>query len=144
MSDIINNASYLVKDLLEGENKVLNRDDFITLSPEEINKALKIITSNAKFSDSTKKYLLANTWKINYKVKPPTMAEFLTEEWLGETAKDIFPYLKEALINLFDPSQSYRNLIFYYPIGSGKSYATCVLKLYIASIIYLMRDPKKT
>lgn len=138
------NSAHLIKDLIEGEESITEREDFLSLSPNEISRALQIITSNKHFSDETKKYLIANTWKVNYKVKPPTMAEFLTEEWLGETAKDIFPYLKEALINLFDPNQSYRNLIFYYPIGSGKSYATCFLNLYIASIIYLMRNPRKT
>jgi len=92
----INNASFLVKDLLEGEDSVTERKDFISLSPQEINKALQIINKNTQFSEDTKKYLLMNTWKINYKVKPPTMKEFLTEEWLGETANCLFDYIKDA------------------------------------------------
>jgi len=138
------NKEYLIKDFLEGEESISSRDDFKILSPNEINQALQIITSNKSFSDNTKKYLIANTWKLNYKTKPPTMEEFLTEEWLGETAKDIFPYLRTALIDLFNPNSSYKNLIFSYPIGSGKSYCTCFINLYIATIIYMMRNPRKT
>jgi len=140
----INNASFLVKDLLEGEDSVTERKDFISLSPQEINKALQIINKNTQFSEDTKKYLLMNTWKINYKVKPPTMKEFLTEEWLGETANCLFDYIKDALIAVFDSGESYRNILLYFPIGSGKSFLTAIANLYVATIVYMMRNPRKT
>lgn len=144
MNDILENAKALTTDLLYGDEKVNEREDFLSLSPDEIKQAIQLISDNKYFNDDTKKYLLANTWRINYKIRPPTIQEFLTEEWLGEFAKDVHYYLKDAICELFNPHSSYRNLIFYYPIGAGKSTATCLVNLYIAIIVYLMRNPRKT
>ncbi len=140
----MNNATHLVKDLLEGEEKVLKREDFSILSPDEINRAIEIISKNTQFSDQTKKYLLGNTWRINYKVRPPTMKEFLGPDWIGSLSENIFPYWRDLLINITDIKSDHKNLILYSPIGTGKSLAVGLLNLYISSVVYLMRNPKKT
>lgn len=140
----MNNDAHLVKDLLEGDQTVAIREDFIQLSPTQIKSALEIITKNPSFSDQTKKYLIANTWAINYKCRPPTMEEFLGPEWLGPLSESIFPYWKDLLIDLASPASKKQNLILYSPIGTGKSLATGLLNLYVCVLIYLMRNPKKT
>jgi len=134
----------MVKDFIQGDEAVAKRKDYGLLSPQEINKALDMIIHNRSFSDSTKKSLLTNIWRINYTIKPPTIQEFLTEEWLGETATTLFPYIKSALYDLFSMEDSKKNLILYYPIGSGKSFLVALANLYVGTIVYLMRNPRKT
>jgi hypothetical protein len=140
---IVNNASFMVNDLLQGDESVVGREDFSILSPSEIHEAFDLLLNNKYFSDDTKKTLITNMWKINYVDKPPTIEEFLTEEWLGETAKSLFPYIKESLYTLFSRESNIKNLILYMPIGSGKSFLVGLANLYIGTIVYLMRNPRK-
>jgi hypothetical protein len=138
------NDSHLVKDLLEGDESIKDREDYNILTPKEISDAVKIIVNNKSFSEQTKKFLLLNTWRINYKIKPPTMEEFLSPEWIGSISESLFPYWKDILINLTNPKTKEKNLILYSPIGTGKSTMVALLNLYISTIIYLMNNPKKT
>ncbi|MCK9439784.1 hypothetical protein M0Q39_07030 [Patescibacteria group bacterium] len=140
----MNNAAYLTKDLIEGDNSIAERDDFLQLSPYEINKALNIIINNPKFSEQTKKYLIANTWAINYKVKPPTIDEFLSPEWIGPMSESVFSYWRDYLKILTNIERPEYNSILYSPIGTGKSTFVALLNLYVSCLVYLMRNPKKT
>ena len=144
MDKQIVNGTYLLKDLIEGEESVSERDDFLRLSPTQIQKALEIIINNPKFSDNTKKYLIANTWAVNYKAKPPTIDEFLSPEWIGPMSESVFPYWKDFLRELVNHKSPHYNVILYSPIGTGKSTLVALLNLYVSCLVYLMRNPKKT
>lgn len=140
----MNNASYLIKDLIQGDEAVSEREDFLSLSPIEIKKATDIIMKNKHFSETTKKELLLNSWRISYKSRPPTPEEFLSPEWIGDMSNETFPYWKDLIIDLFNPKKNYKNIILYSCIGSGKSTFTALCNLYVSTMIYLMRNPKKT
>jgi len=136
--------SFLIKDFLQGDESIAERKDFEILTPYEINKAMDLIINNKYFDDTTKKSLLLNSWRLIYKFKPPTIEEFLTEEWIGSMSENIFPYWKNVLSSLVNPQEQYKNLILYSPIGTGKSTTVAILNLWIATSIYAMRNPKKT
>lgn len=142
--DRMNDAAYLTKDLIEGDESVAERESFLELSPLEIDKALNIIMKNPKFSDDTKKYLIGNTWAINYKQKPPTIDEFLSPAWIGPMSESVFPYWKDIMKDLTNPHTPRYNTILYTPIGTGKSTFVALLNLYVSCLVYLMRNPKKT
>ena len=108
--------------------------------------ALKDITENSD-NDVDTLNLLENSWKINWKIKPPTPEEFLTEEWIGDTANTLFPYLKETFIEYFRPrkngEEEKRYLMMYYFIGAGKTTLTVLVKVYMGVIFCLLKDPIK-
>ena len=120
----------------------MDKDNLLT--PQEIQKVIDVINKNPHFSPNQKKALLLDSWRLIYKQKPPTIQEFLTEEWIGEMAESVYPYIKEMLYQIFDARTPYRNLIMSLPIGAGKSTAVALANLYISVIVYLMRNPKKT
>jgi len=140
----MNNDAYLVKDLIQGDDSVASREDFLILSPTEIKKAIDIIVNNKYFSETTKKELLLNSWRVTYKSRPPTPEEFLTPEWIGDMSDETFPYWKDLISDLFNPHKNYKNIILYSCIGSGKSTFTALCNLYVSVMVYLMRNPKKT
>ena len=51
-----------------------------------------------------------NRWEATYKIKPPTMKEFLTDTYLGEQVHFLFPIWKDVLIDFWD-SNEFRTLI---------------------------------
>ena len=66
-----------------------------------------------KLSEREKGNLLENSWKINHKFRPPTVEEFLTEDWIGPQAKEVFPHCRDVFIKYFDPSVNKNTLITY-------------------------------
>lgn len=136
------NTSFLVKDLIQGDESVAERDDYSDLDVQDIQRGLEyLMTSN--LSEKQKKALLAESWRINYKEKPPTVGEFLTSKWIGDTANHIYPYIKDIIIDFLDPETEYRNLLLAAHIGFGKSFLTVLINLYIVVIVYLLRNPKQ-
>lgn len=110
---------------------------------EEINSAFRVILSQEGLSDEKKVDYTNNLWKVNFNKKPPTPQEFLTEEWIGETANSLYPHIRKSFEDFFNPLNPYRNLVEYYPIGTGKSVLVALIKGYIAAIDYYLRDFKQ-
>ncbi len=140
---IINNGKFLAKDLIQGDEAVANRADFQNLNLPQLQRALNILTNNPNITTKTRDYLLLNSWKLHYKTKPPTMKEFLTYEWLGPTANNLYPKVVKVLTEYWDPISPYRNLILASGIGTGKSFTSTISNLFIIQAIHNMRDPKK-
>ena len=116
----LNNLIDMEKDIIKHPSEdlkyldsILNSDLFTQAEVEDINSALGIILHNEKLSEVEKVNLLDNSWKINHKFKPPTVEEFLTEEWIGPQAKEVYPHCKEVFIKYFDPSVNKNTLITY-------------------------------
>ena len=143
MSIILADAPYLTKDLIQGDESVSKNDSFLELNSDELRNALNIITNDPHISEEQRKYLLTNSWRLHYRVKPPTIEKFLTEDFLGPTANSLYPTVKETLVNYWQPTSPYRNLILASSIGTGKSFASTVSSLYITTHLWSMRDPKK-
>lgn len=140
---VVTNPQYLVKDLIDGDESVANRPDFLQLSSEEIKTALKQILESPILNEQQKYRLVTNQWMVNFRVKPPTIEEFLTEKYLGETAKSLYPYITSSMVSFWDPSKPYRNLILAPHIGWGKTLFSVISSLYVAVVLWCMRDPTK-
>lgn len=137
------NVQDIYKDIAAGDTEALKVFDGYGLDMEAIRTAINFIVSNEKLSESEKSGLLKEAWRINFRAKPPTPEEFLTEKYLGPTAKTLYPRVRETFLTFMDPSQPARNLILYPHISWGKSFLSTIISLYTAVCISLMRDPYK-
>ena len=137
------NASYLIKDLIQGDEKVSIRKDFSEEDLSTLKKGLNLLLNNEKLSDKDKAYYLNNSWKLIYEKKPPTIEEFLTESWLGPVNEYIYPYIRQKLIEFWKPNSNYRHAILSTCIGSGKSFFSILSNLYIEANMVCLRNVKK-
>jgi len=117
----VNNGSYLVNDLIQGDETVSRRSDFSELTGEQIQQSIDIILNRSDVTYAQKQMLLSNMWRIHYKTKPPTIEEFLTEKYIGPTANSLYPHVKGLLCEFWQPDSAYRNLILGSAIGTGKA-----------------------
>lgn len=138
----MNNTSYILKDFLEGENKLYEKY-LSNINLIELKEAFNLLVKNPNNSDLKVNDFINNLWKITYTKKPPTIEEFLTHAWIGDTSKSLFSHVRETIINFFDPSKPYRSLYLSSCIGFGKSTLSAIIILYILVNCYLMRDYKK-
>lgn len=114
------NAQALLKDLLHGDPYALKRLEGMDLNMEAIKLALEVLNSNDNITEKDRLNLMSESWRINFRDRPPTPEEFLTEKYLGPTAKTIYPRIRETFLAFMDPTQRARNLILYPMIGWGK------------------------
>lgn len=148
--DDFNSLKDIEKDIILHPNEdmsyldgILNSNLFTQAEVEDINSALGIILHDEKLSEREKGNLLENSWKINHKFKPPTPEEFLTEEWIGSQAKDIYPHCKQVFLDYFNPLINKNTIILYAPIGYGKTTLLALMTLYRTVISLSYRDIKK-
>lgn len=139
----IENAKYLLTDLIQGDESVASRADFQGISGKDIQDAIVSIVSNPQLSDKEKRYLLFNSWRVHYKQKPPTISEFLTPEWIGPTGLSVYDHVRTTLEEFWHPFSPYRHMLLASSIGWGKSYASAISTLYINTHLCLLRDPKR-
>ena len=124
----------IIKETLQGNDE--HNSAFGELPNEiKLSIAKNLIKKN---SDDTIK---DNYWKILYHRKPPSITEFLSEEWIGDIAKDIYPVWKKHLPNIFDPSNIINELILYGAIGQGKSFVSSLISLYIMILLWFHKNP---
>ena len=98
---------------------ILNSNLFTQAEIQDINSALGIILNDEKLSENEKGNLLENSWKINHKFKPPTPEEFLTEDWIGSQAQDIYPHCRKVFLDYFNPLINKNTILLYAPVGFG-------------------------
>jgi hypothetical protein len=139
--EIMDNLPALM-DLLQGDMGVF-KEQLQGVDLDKLQIALQFILENEKLSDSQKNDLLANSWRVNYREKPPTPEEFLTSKYIGRMEDHIYPRVKKWFLEFFDESKPYRNAVLYPFIGAGKSTLAVLINLYICTHMALMRDPKK-
>lgn len=142
-SAILANASDLYKDLAAGDPYALKKFEGLNLDLNAIKKAIDFLTKRDNLSDVEKATLLSESWRINFRDKPPTLEEFVTEQYLGATAPTLYPYVINVFKEFMDPTNSKRDLILYPAIGWGKSFLSTIISLYIITCCSLMRDPYK-
>ena len=116
----INNLVSMEKDIilhpsddLNYLSSIFNSDLFSKTEIENINSALKIILNDERLTSSEKANLLENSWKINHKFKPPTAKEFLTTNWIGSQALDLYAHVGKTFREYFDPKINKTKLIMY-------------------------------
>lgn len=120
-SKALANSKDILKDLLQGDPKAISLLDGMKLDTEAIKVALAFITGDPNLSDSDKSSLIQDSWRLNFRAKPPTPEEFLTEKYLGAVAPTVLPRIRDIFLNFLDPDSPYRNLILYPHIGFGKA-----------------------
>ena len=89
-------------------------------------------------------------WKIDYTSAPPTMEEFVTDEyWLGGILRHVdgertglYPVWRETLIRDFDLDSRINNLVITGSLGTGKTYVGVTILLYRIVLARLLRDPQ--
>lgn len=136
---------YIIKDLIEGDEKVTERKEYTESDLKELRDAYHLLIQKANekgWSERKIKSLMTHSWKLNYWKKPPSIDEFLSTKWLGETAESLFPYVRGILRDFWDTESPYRRLFLSTPIGWGKSFLTVISNLFVIVRIYCMRNPK--
>jgi hypothetical protein len=147
MSIDINNPKNLdavLLDVLDGDVDLI---DFFqiydNIEIEKIQQALDFIINNDKLEESEKLDLINNSWRIKYRVKPPTPEEFLSAKYLGEyTASSLYPWVYDSFIKF--ANDKYRNAVLFPFIGFGKSVLAVLWNLYTTTHLALMYDAKRS
>jgi hypothetical protein len=100
---------------------------------------------NGEFGDID---ILENFWKVDYTRRPPSMEEFITDDyWLGSRTRPsadnegIFPGWKQILLKDFDLNSQVHNTVITGSLGIGKSWVCCVIILYRIVVSRLLRNP---
>jgi hypothetical protein len=139
----VSDALYAAKDLIEGDESVAPMLD--NVDDDLLGQVIRIITSDPHLSDNQRFNLLTNSWRVSYRVKPPTTEELLTEKWLGPSAgpSEMFPHVKKTLIDFSQPGSSYRHLVLAPHIGWGKSTCATFRAIEVFVNLWCMRNPKK-
>jgi hypothetical protein len=143
MSPENSDAQFLVHDLVQGDESVADNEIFKNLREEDVLAGINLIRNSKYLSESSKLELLSNLWRINYKRKPPTIEEFLTDDWLGPMHESLYPHARNILVNFWKDNSPYRHLILAMAIGTGKSTISAIHNLYVTTLLFLMRNPKK-
>lgn len=140
---LLSELEYLLKDLLAGDTTIDNHPTYRGIKVEQIKAAYDFIMNRKDLSQAQKADLLANSWRLNFRKKPPTPAEFLTTRYLGPTATTIYPHIKQAFLDFMDNTKPYRTAVLYPAIGTGKSFLTVLINLYIGIHLSYMKSPWK-
>lgn len=139
----LNNLKYQISDLLQGDESISRRQDFSNEDYKTLKEGLDLLLKNKNLNEKDKAFYLNNSWKLVYHRKPPTIEEFLSEDWLGSTNEYIYPYIREKLIEFWNPNAEYRHAILSTFIGSGKSYFCILSNLFIEANMVCLRNVKK-
>lgn len=138
-----NNVIDLYKDLVAGDESTIKRLEALNLDVNAIRTAVQVLADSNRITEQERNQLMLDSWRIVYRDRPPTPEEFLTEKYIGPTAKTIYPHIKKVFLEFMDPTVNYRKLILSGFIGFGKSFCSTLITLYITVCVSLMRDPWK-
>ena len=116
-----NNSQDMLKDLLQGDPYAFKKLESMNLDMKAIKLALDTLTSRPGLDDKDKYSLLSESWRVAFRDRPPTPEEFLTEKYIGPTAKTIYPRIRKIFLDFMDPTQRARNLVLFPFIGFGKA-----------------------
>ncbi len=139
----LGDLKFIISDILSGDTKALEDPIFKTLGLANVKLAIQWLMDNQGLTSAGNLGLALEPWRLVYRRKPPSMEEFLTEEYIGPDSETLYPWVREMLIEGFDPTKAYRNLIWYYFIGGGKSTASVMSNTYIALCNSLMWNQYK-
>jgi hypothetical protein len=143
MKPVNPDALFLIQDLAQGDDSVAESDFFKDLREEDVLTGIELIRDNKYLSEASKVEVLSNIWRINYKQKPPSIEEFLTDDWLGPMHESLYPHARNILVDFWKDNSPYRHLILAMAIGTGKSTISAIHNLYVTTLLFLMRNPKK-
>lgn len=114
------NLESIFKDILAGDPDALNTPEFESLNFNNIKAALEWLATSNEMSDVLKNNLLTEGWRLNFRNRPPTPEEFLTEKYIGEQANTMYAPVSKAFKEFMDPLAPYRTGVLSLHIGWGK------------------------
>lgn len=134
---------YILEDILAGDSSKFDNELMQNLNIENIMAALEWLAREDGLNDSFKESLLSDGWRLNFKAKPPTPAEFLTDKYIGNQAESTFPWARDVFCDFMDPLKPYRTLVLAQHIGAGKSTLSTLVQLFISTHYAMMWHPWK-
>lgn len=134
---------YILEDILAGDSSQFDNEIIKNLNIDNIMAAIEWLAREDNLSETFKDNLLADGWRLNFKAKPPTPAEFLTEKYIGNQAESTYDWAKDVFIDFMDPLKPYRTLVLTQHIGSGKSTLSTLIQLFISTHYAMMWHPWK-
>lgn len=137
----INNLSFILQDILAGDKDAMKRPEFNALNFPAIKAYLNWAIKTNSISDVVKGDLMNNAWRLNFKCKPPTPEEFLTDKYIGAQAEALYQPVRDVFCEFLDPLKPYRTLVLYPHIGFGKSTLAVLVQLYISVHYAMMWHP---
>lgn len=137
----LGNLKYIFQDLLAGDSSVMDTPEMKNINFNNIIKAIEWLASSNQLNDKEKTSLLSDGWRLNFKCKPPTPQEFLSEKFIGAQAESTYAWAKDTFCEFFDPLKPYRTLILAQHIGSGKSTISTLVQLFISVHYAMMWHP---
>lgn len=137
----INNLIYIIKDIVAGDTEAMKRPEFAALNFPAIKSYLNWIIKTGDVSDVLKDDLMNNAWRLNFKCKPPTPEEFLTDKYIGAQAEALYKPVRDVFCEFLDPLRPYRTIVLYPHIGFGKSTLAVMIQLYISVHYAMMWHP---
>lgn len=138
-----NNISSILKDVMAGDLDAANRPEYRCLNFPQIKAALDWLTANNSLDSTLKSLLFTESWRLNFRDKPPSPKEFTTEKYIGDMAETLFPWLSDYFLDFFDPMKPYRSGVLTSCIGAGKSTISVLMNAYLAVLFALMHKPYK-
>ena len=133
----------IMAQVLAGNPEALNEQEFTCLNFKAMQAALSWLLSTNQMSNLAKLDLSQNAWRLNFKCKPPTPAEFMTEKYIGPMAESLRDPIRDIFIESFDPLAPYRTLVLTPHIGWGKSTLSVLANLYVSTHFAMMWHPYK-
>ena len=143
LDSTLDNFGFIVKDLLAGDPKALERPEITCLNFDAIKAALQWLNEQNEFDNTMKADLFSNAWRLNFKCRPPTPEEFLTEKYIGPMAESLRPSLRDTFCEAFDPLKPYRTIVLTPHIGWGKSTWSVLANLFVSTHFAMMWHPYK-
>lgn len=118
------------------------QDSIVT--PQDIITTFKFINSLSYLkADKIKKYYFCdNIWKVFYDVKPPSPVEFLTADYIGPIADELYPHIKETFCTFLNPLGHKRVLVLSACLSYGKSTLSALISLYTIMHLCYLKNPK--
>jgi len=134
-------SQFIIKDALSADPKAIQLVQGIDFT--EMKQVLKVIFADPSLRPADRIASMENIWRLIYRVKPPSIQDFLTPEWLGPTAGDLYPHVIQNLCEFGDCKSTKRHLILATSIGTGKSFTATIWALFVLVNLWCMIQPKR-
>lgn len=130
--------------LREDQITKMSKEEFQSLSPENKEIVLKILSEYKEFGESQ---TLKDIWNVDYNEIPVSIDEFIENPYyLGKSTdngNNIYPYWRKTYRKIFDSSLAYEEVIFTGAIGVGKTKTADVCLAYLLYNLMCLKNPQK-
>ena len=133
---------------LNNAGPLLGAGEVVEASALTLNAAEKNLLELMLADSGTEaKFIAENLWRADYRHRPPSMAEFLTDpEYLGTVANPnlpggVWPAWFKILVDDFDRDSRLHNVVLTGALGTGKTTVLVIILLYRICLVLLLKRP---